>query len=267
MAHFLRDELLKNLTIDEEALTQISRIFEARAATMPEVVHQADGKDPDAFLTYIIRFDNKGYRVFALQSLVNHFTQASYVERILFTLESGASLRSGRSVGSLMELRLDEKDASASFLSVTADDGDWVDSSFSAVKEILVKCKNQNGWARSAWTHLTIQLVGVFIGFFLSLWAAAGIAPQLSIENAFAISFLLVLLVFSNLWTYINQRLHALVNFAFPNLKFYRPNRDKMHWLLQGVVLAIVGAVTLYVINLMFSYAGHILDSFVRNST
>jgi hypothetical protein len=43
MAHFLRDEILTNLTIDEEALTQISHVFAARAATMPEELNPPAG--------------------------------------------------------------------------------------------------------------------------------------------------------------------------------------------------------------------------------
>jgi hypothetical protein len=154
-----------------------------------------------------------------------------------------------------MELRLDEKDPNLCFLMATSDDGDWVDSSFSAVQDVTSKCKNRNGVARSAWTHLVIQLVGLFLGFLVSLWAATQIAPGLAIENAFLISFLLALLIFSNLWSYVNQRLHALVNAVFPNLKLYRSNRDRMHWLLQTVIGGIVVAITLYLLNLLFSYA------------
>jgi hypothetical protein len=61
---------------------------------------------------------------------------------------------------------------------------------------------------------------------------------------------------------YINQHLQLLVNVLFPNLKFYRPHRDKMHWLLQVIVGGVVVAITLYIINQMFEYIGKILESF-----
>lgn len=264
MARFLRDEILTNLTIDEEALTQISQVFAARAATMPEELQPPPRHEPpNFFLTYIIRFDNKGYRIFSLEDLLNYFRQANYVERILFTLESRISVQNNRNIGSFMELRFDEKEPNTCILAVSSDGGDWVDASFSATKEVLDKQKNWNRWARSTWTHLLIQILGVFVGFLISLWAASKISPSLSIENAFLISFILVLLIFSNLWVYINQRLHALVNAVFPNLKFYRPHRDKMHWLFQAVVGGVVVAITLYIINQMFAYIGKILGSFI----
>jgi hypothetical protein len=264
MAHFLRDEILTNLTIDEEALTQISHVFAARAATMPEELNPPPRHEPpNFFLTYIIRFDNKGHRVFSLEDLLNYFRQANYVERILFTLESRIAVQTNRNIGSFIELRFDEKEPNTCILAVSSDAGDWADASFAAIKEVLNKRKNWNRWARSAWTQLLIQISGVFVGFLVSLWAASKIAPSLSIENPFLISFFLVLLIFSNLWVYINQRLHVLVNLVFPNLKFYRPHRDKMHWLLQAIIGGIVVAIMLYIINQMFAYIGKILGSFI----
>lgn len=265
MAFFLRDELVTNVTIDEEALIQISQAFETRRPTMPLAQLPADGLPDQVHLTYIIRFDNKGYRVFSLPDLLHHFRQADYVERVFFTLESSQSLRTNRIVGSLMELRLERHDPGrTAFLTATADAADWVDASFSAVREVLGRHKNRNGWIRGAWTDLIIQVIGVFVGFVVSLWFASKIAPKLTIDNAFLISFFLVLLVFSNLWTFINQRLRALVNMAFPNVSFYRPNRDGGHWLIQGLIVGIAGAVTLYLIGLLLSYVGQVLGTFVN---
>jgi len=246
LAHFFRDENVGNLTINEEALEQISSVFQSRHATMqPTSTTAGTTGSQSVFLTYIIRFDNKGYRVFALDDLLRYFRQAIYVERILFVLESDQSMRSNRAVGTYLELRLDEKDPNNCNLTATSNDGDWVESSFSAVKEVLSKCGTKSGWARSAWTQLGIQIIGVTVGFLISLWAALRISPHLAIENAFLISFIFVLMIFSNTWTYLNQRLLALVGYAFPNLKFYRSTKDRLHWLLQTVIGGIVVAITL----------------------
>jgi hypothetical protein len=233
---------------------------------MPAEPEHAQPDGPDRFLSYIIRFDNKGYRVFDLDSLLNYFRQAHYVERIAFTLESVASIRTNRNIGSVMELQLDQRDPNRCLLMVTSDDKDWVDSSFSAVNDVISKCKNINGFARSPWTHLVIQLVGVLLGFVASLWVGTQIAPNLKIENAFLISFLLALLIFSNLWAYVNLRLQSLVNSTFPNLKLYRPKPDRMHWLMQAIIGGVVVAFTIYLLNLLFSYAGEILGSFIGAS-
>jgi uncharacterized membrane protein HdeD (DUF308 family) len=266
MAHFLRDQQIANVSITEENLIQLSALFSDRLGTLNASLNEADLADKRAFLTYIIRFDNKGYRVFSIDDLLKYFRLAKSVERVLLTVETAESLRSNRVIGTVLELRLDEKDPSASFLTVTSDDKDWVDASFAAVQEGLAKYKNRNRWVRSAWTAFAVQLVGVSLGFLLSLWAAAKIAPQLAIENAFVFAFLFVLLIFSNTWTYLNQLLLRLLNTAFPNIKFLRRDKERLHWLLQAIVGGIVGAAVLYAIGQAAAFLLDLLANLVSKN-
>src|SRR3990167_1544663 len=264
MAHFFRDQHVTNLSLNEDSLSQISAVFANRARTINAGVPENDETGKRAFFTYIVRFDNKGYRVFSLEELLRYFHQAKEIERVIFTVETGESLRSIRQLGTYIELRLDERDPGSCYLAVTSDDGDWVDSSFSAVQDVLLKCKNKNGWARTAWTQFGVQITGVTLGFVLSLWAAIKISQKLAIENSFVISFFFLLLIFSNTWTYLNQKIISFINSLFPNLKFYRPGKDRIHWLMQAIIGGIAVAVTLYILNLAVSYIGDILGSLVN---
>lgn len=266
MAHYLRDEHVTNLSVNADNLAQLSAVFSERVGALNSKIPENDDTGKKAFLTYIIRFDNKGYRVFSLEDLLRYFSLAKVVERILITVETGESLRSNRQIGTYLELRLDEKDSSTCFLTVTSDEKDWVDASFSAVQDVLVKCKNRNGWARSAWTHFGVQIIGVTLGFILSLWAAAKIAPRLVIENSFIFSFLFVLLMFSNTWTYLNQRVLSVFNSVFPNMKFYRPDKERLHWLMQAIVGGIVFAIVMYILGQAFSFLIDVFSSFVRKN-
>ncbi len=267
MAHYLRDQQVAHVSITEDSLIQLSALFTERAETLNTLLTEVDATDKRAFLTYIIRFDNKGYRVFSIDDLLKYFREAKSVERVLFTIETAESLRSNRVIGTLMELRLDEKDPTSSFLTVTSDDKDWVDASFAAVQEALFKHKNRNSWARSAWTAFGVQLGGVTVGFLLSLWAAARISPKLAIENAFVLAFLFVLLIFSNTWTYLNQLLLSLLNKAFPNIKFLRRDKERLHWLLQAIVGGIVGAAVLYLIGQAAAFVLDLLSTLVGRSS
>jgi hypothetical protein len=264
MPHFLRDERLENLTITEGRLKQLEEVFRVRLESVPE---HSEGNEPNAVISYVIRFDNKGYRVFSLDDLIKYFRQADYVERVIFNIDSKTSLQTTRNLGTFMELRLENKDINASFLQVSSDDGDWVNASFSVTKEVLSKCKNLNRWARSIWSHLIIQIGGVFVGFFISLWAAVQISTLVSIENAFFITFLFFLLIFSNLWIFLNQGFLRLINSAFPNIRFYRPDRDKLHWLMQALIGGLVCAVGLFLLGLFFRYVGRVLESFFSGGT
>jgi hypothetical protein len=267
MAHFLRDQQIANVSITEESLAQLSGLFSERLRMLNDSLAEAELPDKRAFLTYIIRFDNKGYRVFSIDDLIKYFRLAKCVERVLITVETGESLRSNRNIGTLLELRLDEKDPVSSFLTITSNDKDWVDASFAAVVDGLAKHQNGNRWVRSLWTAFGVQLVGITLGFLLSLWAATKIAPILVIENAFVFAFLFVLLVFSNSWTYLNQLLIRLLNKAFPNIKFLRQDKERLHWLLQAIVGGIVGAAVLYAIGLAASFFLDMLTDLISRNT
>lgn len=266
MAHFLRDQHVKNLSVTADNIAQISAVFAERANTLNANQDINNNQNNELYLTYIIRFDNKGYRVFSIDELLRYFHQAKEVERILFTVESGESLRSNRQVGTYLELRLDEKDPNTCLLSVTSDDKDWVDASFSAVQDVLAKCQNMNGWVRTAWTQFGVQIIGVMLGFVLSLWAALKISPMLTIENSFLITFLFLLLIFSNTWTYINHKALGLINITFPNMKFYRPSKERMHWMMQAVIGGVAAATALYILGITFSFLVDILGGFINKS-
>ena len=266
MAHFLRDQHVANLSITSDNLAQISAVFSDRAMMLNANVPEHDDTGKRAILSYVIRFDNKGYRVFSVDDLLRYFHQAKEVERVLFTVETGDSLRTSRQIGSVLELRLDEKDQNTCFLTVTSDSKDWVDASFSAVQDVLAKCVNRNGWVRTTWTTFGVQIVGVTLGFILSLWIAAKIAPRLSIENSFVFSFLFVLLVFSNTWTYLSQQILRLINTAFPNIKFIRPGKERLHWLLQAVIGGVIGAAVLYAFGQAAAFFLEILGALVSKN-
>ena len=77
------------------------------------------------------------------------------------------------------------------------------------------------------------------------------------------ISFVLVLLLFSNLWTPIRAKLMEIVSKVFPPIRFHRKDRDTLHWLGQALVGGVVVAVALYLLNWAFTYAGQILGQFI----
>lgn len=262
MAHFLCDQVITNVTITENTIKQISSLFENRLARFNANI----AEDKRAILSYVIRFDGKGYHVYSLKDLLLYFQQAKEIERIIFTFETSESMLSNRRIGAIMELLLDQKNSSACFLNVTSDDKDWVDASFSAVQDILAKSKNKNGWVRMAWTDLVIQIVGVAFGFFISLWISNKISPKLLVQNSFIICFLFALLIFSNTWSYLNKRIHFLLNKYFPNIKFYRSDKDQINMIVQAVISAVLGTIVLGILGLLFSYAMNILSGFFVHS-
>lgn len=243
MAHYLRDQHVHDLSINEQVLTQISTVFTERHHQLIEEL-AAQGKT--AFFTYIIRFDNKGYRVFTLAELMRYFNQARNVERVIFTIESDAAMGSNRAIGAYLELCLDAQDPNRCVLVASSDVKDWADISFSSVHEVLEKHQTKHWIARNRWMGLLVQLIGVAINFAISLWLAFKVAPNLKIENSFIIAFFFILLLFGNIWGFLNQALLAFIGKLFPNIEFIRPSKAQLHWLLQAIVGSATFAVVVF---------------------
>lgn len=264
MAHYLRDQHIQNISIDADALIQINNVFTERFRQLQTELRDAPPPSANAFFTYIIRFDGKGYRVFSLEELMRYFNQAKEVERLIFTIESGDALSSSRNIGAYLELCLDAKEPSRCVLVASSDNKDWAEASFAAVHEVLVKCRTKNGIARSPWTNFGVQIFGVVIGFIVSLWLSFKAAPNLKIENAFVIAFLFIFLIFSNIWGYLIQAILGLITKLFPNIQFIRPAKAQLHWLLQAIVGSTAFAVTVYFLGIAFSFLSKVLASFLN---
>ena len=265
MAQYLRDEQLSNLTIDAAALRELSDVFEQRGLVMPEY-HEVQADEAPTVLYFIltIRFDEKGYQVFSIERLLEYFGRANKVERVIFNLNSAESLTTNKNTGSYATLNLDNNEAVNSVLTVASDDEEWVNCTFAAVNSVIARHKNRHALFRNPAVDLLVQFLGIIIGFFISLWGASIIAPKLSIENAYVISFIVVLILFSNLWDLVKTWLNNILRLSFPRIEFFRPKKDGSHWLLQTLVGSIVVALTFYILTWIFTYIGSVLGAFIK---
>ncbi|HEB1251252.1 TPA: membrane domain protein, partial [Escherichia albertii] len=117
---------------------------------------------------------------------------------------------------------------------------------------------------RTAWTMLSIQISGVTVGFLLSLWTASKLAPKLSIDGAFALSFICIFILFSNLWSFAIPLIIKLIDFLFPSVKFVINGKNYFHWSVQAIIGAIASAVILYFISSMLLFALEMLNSIIK---
>lgn len=266
MAVYLRDQQISNVSMEAESLRQLSNVFAERLSQLHAEPKPDSQSKKQSFFTYVIRFDHKGYRVFSFDELMRYFNQANEVERIVFTLESGDAIATNRQVGAFLELYLDAKDPLRCVLVSSSDNKDWAEASFSAVYEVLAKCKTKNAFVRTPWMNFAVQLLGVIVIFVLSLWTAFKISPYLKVENPFVISFLFILLIFSNIWTYLNPTILGLIAKPFPNIDFIRPERARLHWLLQAVVGSAVFAIVIFVLGAGLKFLLQIVTGFFAPS-
>ena len=253
MAQFLRDKRISNVTLEERGLNEIFDIFDKRIEALPTLPND----QKEAYLAYaIIRIDGKGYQVYSRHELLRYFYNAKSVERIIVNLQSPVAQSSNNNAGSYIYLRFDTFDPNQCYLQVSSHDPDWVEASFSMLDESLQKQEKRYGWSRSQWFDCLLQIFGVILAFAFSSWAAFAIANNLPMENAFIIIFLMALIVFSNVWGYIKNLVQNFINRSFPNIGFYRPDKDRHRWISQAVIGTILGAISLYFIDVFFHFVG-----------
>jgi hypothetical protein len=264
LAKFLRDEFLENFTVTEQTLDQINDFLTERETVTNQKLGQ-EGAEANQLLllNYIIRFDNRGYKPNEYSDLKKYYAQANNVERIIFTLNSTQSVNTNRLHGTHFEIKIDAKDSKNTYIQVSSDDGDAVDSVFCGLLEIIKKGKNKNWLVRNTWSQLIVQVLGVAVGFVISLIAGLQATPHINIENSFVITFLFAFLIFSNAWGFINQQILRFLDYAFPNVQFSRLGKSSLHWLSQAFVGGIVVASTLLLLSKTFSWIGAILGQYI----
>lgn len=269
MGRYLRDESIKNVTVDEDILKDISDEFLSRALKINETIPESERatSTKTQLVSYIIRFDRKGYRFYSIEELLKFYKSAGQVERVIICMESQESRHTNREFGCHSELRFDSNDPNNCWLSVSSEEKDWVESTYSAYRDIISAIKNKNGIFRTSWTPLVVQVGGVIVGFLLSLVVAEKVTPLLSVDSPFVVSFLFVLLIYSNLWMYLNQLVLKGINLSFPNVRFQRKNSYVLHWTAQAVVGGVIAAFVLYVIGLGMEQVVGILKSLLVERT
>jgi hypothetical protein len=275
MGQFVRDEAVRNLSIDEATLVALNDAFAAAALARNNQLAQAAAVQagqggggaaavPPAhlvFLSYVIRFDGKGYRYTAFNDVKQHYVDADDVERVVLNIDSGAHRQSSGLAGTDVELRLD-KDANSCWLRVSSDDRHWVETTFTTIMDILARRRSASRFVRTQWTGAVVQLLGVTGGFLLSVLAAAALAPHLKLESAFTVSLIFLFLLFSNIWGYASGQFTVLLNAAFPSVAFKRKDKEGLRWLARGVVTRLTVAFIFLLANALGLIGTSLFNSF-----
>jgi len=266
MSQFLRDESLRNLTLSEEALRKINEnileIAKQVNDAFPREVNDVSLNKKLLMPSYIIRFDNKGFRLFDFQAAIKYFNDAHKIERFIFYLDSLESIESNKMLGKSIELKFAPNEPHNSNLVIQDDDNNWVDATFWKLKERLNKYQNKNYLIRNRWIPFFVQILGVVAGFIGSLWLAIKISPKLTIENSVAFTFIIAFLLFSNIWGFVFERIIKSINYFWPNISFQE--KKGIHWLIRALISTALVSIFLYLLSRIFAYVGIIFKSIIK---
>lgn len=254
MSDFRRDKNLQKITITEQSLTSIDLTLEEVESRLLKGNAQAY-----CYLSFVIRYDEKGFRVFTFRELSEHYRKAEKIEKIIFRLDVNSSLPSGMSKNEVIDIFITRLAGQVSYFAVESSDLHWVNSTFTMLDDIFRKSHCRFSWVRGAWVPLVVQLSGVITIFIISLLLSKYSSQFLIIENSFLITFIFIFLIFSNVWTHLNTMILNIVHNIFPNFYFKRDNKaglnddmqDKISNWLIGAGLAVIGLI-LYFIKTYF---------------
>lgn len=265
MPSFLRDFLVRNVVISDEAISELHATFLERIAAHNQAVQDESHK-----LTpfYIVRFDGRGYRTFSVEEAWRFYRSARSVERIVLGAVSEMGIRSNNMLGGQIDIVLNAGSNTNSHVVIGGESKDWVEATFSALEMSLSQRRNlATAIVRTQLTALLLQIVGVIAGVLLALWLATLTAPVLEgMEYPRTVAFAFWLLIYSNLWTYIQQRALAGIGALFPNVRF---SRSGDHWtqalLRKGVETAGI-AIFLWILGWLTRWASSVISPFLTGS-
>lgn len=244
MANFLRDTFIRNRAFKESTVESIYRVFEEAAHGLIPIVDPQGTQEERVSFSVVIRFDQRGYRVWNVGDLMRYFREAKSVERLSFEIDTTTSFRTGRSTGAHCTLQVDVNEANRCLVQVASDDRSWVEKVYADLSALVDQNKTVSALVRTPATLWLIQIAGVSLGILLCIWLARLASPALKVDNPFLIAFLVALLIFSNTWTFLLQFINWVVGKAFPNVMLLRKDEERLHWAWQAVVgVAIAAAV------------------------
>lgn len=266
MPSFLRDVLIRNLVVNDDAITEIHSTFIERVAAHNQLI-----KDEDQKLNpiYIVRFDGRGYRTFSPDEAWSFYKSANSVERLVLQTESLAGIRNNYMFGGQIEIRLDTDNKGSSHLIVGGESKDWVEATFSALEAQLNRRRNlTTALIRTPWTILALQLIGVLAGILLALWLASLSAPFIKgVEYPRAVSFAFWFLVYNNLWTYLQQRAINAIETIFPNIRLSRSSEPLIQTILRKGLEAAAIALCLWALGWLTQWAASVIAPLLTTTT
>lgn len=254
MSQYLRDEYITNINLDDQALLKINE-------DLVEIAKEVKllGNDKSLIKSYVIRFDNNGFRLYDFEMVLRYFKDAHRIERVIFLLESQEAIETSKLRGESIEIWFDAKDVNSCKLVVQSDNSSWVNSTFLKLKERINKYKNKNFIIRNRWTLIIVQLTGVIIGILVSLLIAIKLSPKLQIENALAFTFVIAFLIYSNIWTFLLGAISRCLDYYWPNISFKRIKG--VHWLIRALISTAFVSIFLFILNRISTYISIMLKS------
>ena len=248
MGNFVRDLQIKNVSLDLRRVDELCEVVESLFLEL----NDAAGYPPSPYqlpiFTYIIRHDGQGDRVYSRSDLMDRFSRANIVEKLIITLETMESTKTNRKDGVCIEMVFDNSNPNC-FLTVSADSSRLCGAAFGMLSNLLRKYRTRYGVVRSTVFQIMIQLTGVTLFFILSISLGKRFGGYVASPNGFILVVAFTLLMCSNVWSFLLPVLQRGLSAVFPSIEFISEGRQFWHWTVQAVVGAVISGMVLYAVG------------------
>lgn len=230
MSDYLKDHYIPFHTIGSKQLEEINHELQA-------IIEEAASKDNLLRLVYTMRYDGMGIRR-DFQEIRDCFDRARKVERFIFEVTGPNYLTNN--LGKRIQLWFELHKPESCLLVVEDDDEKWVDNVFKRLSTRLSHYKNHNEILRHPLTELVIQLFGVTAGFSACLIFASLLSPHIKIQHSFFVLFIGLLIIFSNLWTFILSLIGKVRDKYWPATSFKKKPLGLIGQAFLGLVISVL---------------------------
>ncbi|MBC8467839.1 MAG: hypothetical protein H8D56_00090 [Planctomycetes bacterium] len=249
----LVDMVTKNYAINyrvitKDVLDKITRLFS-------KLKKEATDELPQDLIEilYVIRVANETYSGPSYDEFISQFDKnkkADFLQIIFQSLDPERKAPNRR-----ISLTIDRKDNNN--LEILGVKETWVKGSFDRFKGIIDNLPKRNQILYNAYFEMGVQLLAAFSLTTFSIYSAIQISSITSFEYSSVFIFVVLFVLFSNIWTYLGRGLIHLRNTYYPKVDIREPPR-------KPILLSIVSFLLLVFATWGVNY---ILDLIFKNKT
>lgn len=142
------------------------------------------------------------------------FDNNNRIKNIMLRVQLVAPKHTDNTIRAQIYLLLDR--STDSIFHVFSTDETWVTGIYTKFNEFLQNVPKGYIKIRNGILTLAIQLIAVFVGIVFSIFAAQNLHPYIDMEYSEIYLFVIFLLLFSNIWTYIGNVITGMLELHYP---------------------------------------------------
>ena len=239
----------KFLTFDDRAIESLIKL-----ANRVRTEIEASAKNAITLMTFLIRKDNETIATYRWEEFLRVYEQANKIHSVEIHVKDYATpQQSNRSISiKLQTATSPELNEAVNVISVVGEDPTWVDGIYSAFQNAVGRLKNRHFfWYRTSVLAIA-QILAVLTFTIYSVFLGQKMARFIPINNPEVYTFIVFLLLFSNIWSYASNVLLGFIQKRNPVVELInKPPSTLGLTIFWSIVTGVIGSAIWFVIQLL----------------